>query len=152
MLYAVSCYLRLCYNGTECICFLVMPQRISDVTINQSNQVTYSFLTFNWDLRAYTYMCQRIHDTKMSWINTCTILFDIFSYWWDLCLGGSWYTSFCTTNNHLLHRYKGTCNSAPLPYLDEDSETNYDMQIVSLFFVFVWLKASVRHSLVLPTP
>ena len=41
-----------------------------------------------------------------------------------------WHISFCTTNNRpLLRHNRDTCNYAPLPYLDEDGETNGDTRV-----------------------
>ena len=61
--------------------FLVTSQWASDITINWPNLVSYLSLTFNQDLWAYGYMRQSIHDTNMSYINTCIIVNDLFLYW-----------------------------------------------------------------------
>ena len=75
--------------------------------------MTYLFLAFIWDLWAYRYMWQRIHDTKVLLVDTCTIVFDVFSHWWDWSLG-RWHMLFCTTSDHPLHYHKGMFNYAPL--------------------------------------
>ena len=83
--------------------------------------IAFLFLAFN--LYSWAHMWQIIHHTKMSPIDTCTIVFDIVLCWWDCSLGG-WHTLFCTINNRSLCCNKGTCKFAPLPYMDGDGETN----------------------------
>ena len=89
-------------------------------------------------------MFQRIHDSKMSQIGTCTIAFDIFLYWWYWSLGGR-HTLFCTTNNHLLRRHKGTGNYVSFLYLDEEGETNGDTLVSRCYEIQIRL-LSVNES------
>ena len=50
----------------------------SDVTINRPNQVAYFSLTFRRDWWGHRYMQQNINDTKMSYIDTYTIVINLF--------------------------------------------------------------------------
>ena len=106
--------------------------------------MTYSSLAPERDLWAYRSMFQRIHDSKMSQIGTCTIAFDIFLYWWYWSLGGR-HTLFCTTNNHLLRRHKGTGNYVSFLYLDEEGETNGDTLVSRCYEIQIRL-LSVNES------
>ena len=68
--------------------FLVTSQWVSDVTINRPNLLTYFSITIHWDLCAYKHTQQGIPDTKMSYIDKCTIVFDICIYLFGLSLNG----------------------------------------------------------------
>ena len=57
-------------------------------------------------------------------VQLCLIYFYI-----DRSLGG-WHMLFCTTNNHPLRCFKGTCNYTPLSYLDEYDEANGDTMVL----------------------
>ena len=75
----------------------VTSKRDGGVTINRSNEVTGLSMRFNCDSCAYRHT-QRIHYTKMSSMDTCTMVFDIFVYWCDWSLGGWWPALFYLTN------------------------------------------------------
>ena len=91
-------------------------------------------IRFNSDLYTCTHTRQGIHDTKMSDIDTFTIMLDVL-----------WYCCHCSLaiRYALLHiinkRYdftdKGTCNFTALPYLEDDCETTCHM-LVSQYFYF----------------
>ena len=67
-------------------------------------------------------MRHSIYDTNMSYIDTCTIVIDVFYIGWTVILA-RWHTIFGITQNHGLRPHEGMCYSAPLPYLDEDGGT-----------------------------
>ena len=59
---------------------------------------------------------------------------------WQTCLGLGYHVpvfstvlGLYTTDNRPLPHHKGTCDYAPLPYLDEGGETNSDRQVSRCF-------------------
>ena len=59
-------------------------------------------------------MRQSIHDTNMSYIETCTIVIDILHIGrTGVLVDGLHYLQ--PQKKHPLRRHKGTCNSTPLP-------------------------------------
>ena len=81
-----------------------------------------------------THMRQAIHDSKMSDINTFTIMFDVLWYWCHWSLAGR-YTWLRIANKRYDITVKGTCYFLALPYLDDDRETTCHM-LVSWYLYF----------------
>ena len=69
------------------------------VTSQLTDQIKWPNYPVNQDLCAHKHTQQRIPDTKMSQIDKCTNVLDIFVYIYGLSLNG-WHDLFCITNNH----------------------------------------------------
>ena len=101
--------------------------------------MTYLSPTFNRDLWAYIDTCNKRFMTPICRTSTPVQLWLIYFHigWTGVLVDGIHY--LVPQQNRHLRRHNGTCNSAPLPYLDEDVGTTATHWLSwCFFFVKTW--------------
>ena len=94
---------------------------------------------------------QRSMCDNMSYIETCSIVIDTFY------IGRNWALTddihYLEPQKHPLRRNKGTCNSAPLPYLADNGGTTATRWLSRRFCVKIcflrWTRQSIHNTLII---